>query len=243
MCSLLVIALSHVQPVMGYKKAYPIEQLPLFVMNKSVSWAALWGFTIAMVPGILARMHRAWYRDSLLDKPTWLKNFLVCRKHLGLVSLWFLGVHMVMSTLMFSIAYYDRFFKDPEDPMSRMSANGESSFMFSSIAFNLYVLMGVCSLPCVAQAMTSKQWSFVYGPVAWTALVFGTCHVMCQGIGVTWQRAPWPNSGYLPPITLIACLLPWLVMALKVFQVIFVWILDSSAKKKVAQNLSSESEW
>ena len=221
---------------MGYKKAYPIEQLPLFVMNKSVSWAALWGFTIAMVPGILARMHRAWYRDSLLDKPTWLKNFLVCRKHLGLVSLWFLGVHMVMSTLMFSIAYYDRFFKDPEDPMSRMSANGESSFMFSSMAFNLYGLMGVCSLPCVAQAMTSKQWSFVYGPVAWTALVFGTCHVMCQGIGVTWQRAPWPNSGYLPPITLIPCLLPWLVMALKVFQVIFVWILDSSAKKKVAQN-------
>jgi hypothetical protein len=221
---------------MGYKKAYPIEQFPLFVMNKSVSWTALWGFTVAMVPGILAHMHRAWHRDSLINKPVWLKNYLACRKHLGLVSLFFLGVHMVMSALMFSIAYYDRFFKDPEDPMSRMSVNGESSFMFGSFAFNLYVLMGVCSLPCVAQAMTRTQWSFIYGPVAWTALIFGTCHVMCQGIGVTWNRAPWPNSGYLPPITLIACLLPWLVMALKMFQVIFVWVLDSSAKKKVAQN-------
>lgn len=220
-------SLSH--PV---KKGYPWEQFPLFVMNKSISWTALWGFAITQVPGVIAHIHNAWHRDTLHDKPMWLRNFLACRKQLGLVSLWFLTVHIVMSCLLFSIAYYDRFFEDKDDPKSKMTANGESSFMFGSFGSCLYFVLGICSLPCVAEAMTRKQWSFVYGPVAWTALCFGTAHVMCQGIGVTWYKAPWSDAGNMPPITLISCLLPWVVIAFKAFQMIFVKVLKFSAKRK-----------
>ncbi len=127
-------------------------------------------------------------------------------------------------------------FKGTVDPMLRMSANGESLFMFGSFTFNLNMLMGVCSLPGTPQTKTRSQRSFVYGPVAWIDYVFGTCYVMSQGIGVTWIGALWPNSGCLPPFAPIVCLLPCLVMALKIFQVIFVWVLDSSAKKMVAMN-------
>lgn len=217
------------------KKGYPWEQFPLFILNKSICWTALWGFAIAQVPGCVARIHNAWHRDTLRDKPALLRNYLACRKHLGLVSLWFLGVHMVMSMLMFSIAYYDRFFKDKNDPKSRMTANGESSFMFGSFSSCLYILMGVCSLPSVAEAMTRKQWDFVYGPVAWMALCMGTAHVMCQGWGVTWYKAPWPNAGNMPPITLISCLLPWAVIGFKLFQMAFVRFLNFSAKRKETQ--------
>eukprot|EP01083_Nonionella_stella_P086647 240861_1 len=216
------------------KKGYPWKQFPLFVMNKSICWTALWGFAIAQVPGVIARIDNAWHRNTLRDKPKWLRNYLACRKHLGLVSLWFLAVHIVMSCLMFGIGYYDRFFTDPDDPKSRMTANGESSFMFGSFGSCLYFVLGICSLPSVAEAMTRKQWDFVYGPVAWTALCFGTAHVMCQGIGVTWYKAPWPNAGEMPPITLISCLLPWFVIGFKIFQMVFVRILNFSAKKKEA---------
>lgn len=214
------------------KKGYPWKQFPLFVMNKSICWTALWGFAIAQVPGVIARIHNAWHRDTLRDKPMWLCNYLACRKHLGLVSLWFLAVHMVMSMLMFSIAYYDRFFTDKDDPKSRMTANGESSFMFGSFSSCLYIVLGICSLPSVAQGMTRKQWDFVYGPVAWVALCMGTAHVMCQGLGVTWYKAPWPNAGNMPPITLISCLLPWAVIGFKLFQVVFVRILNFGANRK-----------
>jgi len=214
------------------EKGYPWRQFPLFVMNKSICWTALWGFAIAQIPGMLARMSNAYYRDTLLEKSKWLKGWLAIRKHLGLISLWFLVVHIFMSCLMFSIAYYDRFFEDKDDPKSRMTSNGESSFMFGAFAAGLYLVMGIASLPSVAENMTRAQWDFVYGPVAWFALWMGTAHVMCQGIDVTWQKGPWRGAGYMPPITLVSTVFPIAVIAMKFFQVLFVWCMDYRARGK-----------
>lgn len=214
------------------KKGYPWRQFPLFVMNKTICWTALWGFAIAQIPGMLARMSNAYYRDTLLDKSPWLRAFLSMRKHLGLLSLWFLTVHLTMSMLMFSIAYYDRFFEDKDDPKSRMTANGECSFMFGAFSASLYLVLGICSLPSVAEHMTKAQWDFVYGPIAWVALAFGTIHVICQGLNVTWHKAPWVNAGYMPPITLVSTVFPFAVICFKFFQMAFVRILDARAAKK-----------
>mmetsp|Transcript_5699 Transcript_5699/g.8039 ORF Transcript_5699/g.8039 Transcript_5699/m.8039 type:complete len:471 (-) Transcript_5699:210-1622(-) len=215
-------------------KGYPWRQFPLFVMNKGISWNALYGFAVSQIPGILARMYDAYYRDTLRAKPNWLLKFLKIRKHLGLISLWFLSVHMWMSMLMFSIAYYSRFFHDKSDPMSRMSANGESSFMFGSIGASLYIILGICSLPSIAEQMTNKQWQFVYGPVAWSALACGTAHVMCQGVGVTWNnKEGW--AGGLPPITLVSTCFPLFVLFMKLVQVIFVIVMDITHKGAYAK--------
>jgi hypothetical protein len=212
-------------------RKYPWYSFPLFVMNKTISWTALSGFAITQVPGIFAHTFDAIHRDTLQDKPKWLLSFLELRKHLGLISLWVLSVHIFMSCILFSSAYYGRFFENPKDPLSRMSANGESSFMFGAFGAGLYIILGVCSLPSVAEQMTSKQWQFVYGPVAWCALAFGTAHVMCQGIGVTWDKKEnWP--GNLPPITLLSVVLPLFVMTLKLCQMIFVRIMYRCFKKQ-----------
>ena len=60
----------------------------------------------------------------------------------------------------------------------------------------------------------------------------GTAHVMCQGIDVTWQKGPWRNAGYMPPITLVSTVFPIAVIALKFFQVLFVWCMDYRARGK-----------
>ena len=220
------------------EKGYPWRQFPLFVMNKSICWTALWGFALAQIPGMLARMSNAYYRDTLMDKSKWLRDWLGMRKHLGLLSLWFLVVHLLMSTLMFSIAYYDRFFEDKNDPKSRMSANGESSFMFGAFSAGLYLILGICSLPSVAEQMTKAQWDLVYGPVAWVALAFGTFHVMCQGINVTWQKGPWESAGNMPPITLVSTAFPIAVICFKFFQMLFVRYFDYRASKVKAETSS-----
>ena len=155
-------------------------------MNRSICWTALWGFAIAFVPGIIARIHNAWQQDTLSDKPMWLRNLLVCRKQLGLVSFWLLDVCMVMNMLMFSLAYHDRFFTDNDDLKARMTANRESSFIFGLFGSYLCFVIRVYSLSCVAKAITRKQWDFVHGPMAWTALCFGIAYVMSQGIGMSW---------------------------------------------------------
>jgi hypothetical protein len=50
---------------------------------------------------------------------------------------------------------------------------------------------------------------FVYGPLAWTALLFGTIHVLIMGVKGWDDQEKWP--GNLPPITLTSTLIPMLV--------------------------------
>jgi hypothetical protein len=197
-------------------------------MNKGIAWTSLTGFALTQLPGILAHMHKLYYYchhrggNSLLPrtKPAWLRHSLNMRKHLGLVSLWFLVLHIFMSCLIFGPNYYSAYFIDPKDALSKMSLNGELAFMCGSFGAALYGIMGICSLPSVAEQMTNRQWTFVYGPVAFAALFFGTFHVIPQGVGVTWdKKEKWPWG--LPPITLLSTVLPMFVMTLKIIQVVW----------------------
>ena len=198
-------------------------------MNKAISWTALSGFAIAQVPGVLARMSNAIYQDSLRSKP--IRSFLAMRKQLGLISLWFLSVHIFMSCLMFGPNYYGRFYVDPSDPLSRMTANGESSFMYGAFAAALYGILGICSLPSLAdEQMTIAQWQLVYGPVAWAALAFGTVHVICQGAGVAWDKKENWAWG-MPPITLMSTVLPMAVCFLKFVQMVLVRVVEARRRR------------
>lgn len=74
--------------------------------KQGICWTAITGFAVS----ILARMSNAIHGDSLRIK---LVSFLaVRRKHLGLLSLFFLTVHILMSLVLFSPAYYGKFFMD-----------------------------------------------------------------------------------------------------------------------------------
>ena len=70
--------------------------LPLQVTNKGICWTELNGFGVSQLPGLLARMFNALHSDSLADKPNWLRWALSIRKHVGLLSLYFLVNHILM---------------------------------------------------------------------------------------------------------------------------------------------------
>jgi hypothetical protein len=196
---------------------YAWSHWPLQVTNKAVCWTALTGFAVTQVPGVLARLSTAIHGDSLRDMPKWLLSFLAIRKHLGLLSLWFLGVHIIMSLLIFNPGYYGKFFIDASANTSKLNAKGENTFFFGILGTALYFILGICSLPSVGSQMTSRQWQLVYGPVAWVALAFGTVHVLIQGVPGWSKQSGWP--GNLPPITLTSTVFPLFVMGLKCVQV------------------------
>jgi hypothetical protein len=199
-------------------KGYAWSHWPLQVTNKAVCWTALTGFALTQVPGVLARLSSAIHGDSLRDKPKWLLSFLAIRKHLGLLSLWFLSIHIVISLLLFNPAYYGKFFIDESANTSKLNAKGENSFFFAILGAALYSILGICSIPSIGSQMTSKQWQLVYGPVAWVALAFGTIHVLIMGVPGWSDQSGW--AGNLPPITLTATVFPLFVMGLKCVQVI-----------------------
>merc|ERR1712154_55214 len=105
--------------------------------------------------------------------------------------------------------------------------------MMGAFGAGLYFILGICSLPSVAEHMTNNQWQLVYGPVAWAALFFGTGHVVWQGAGVTWQKGikKWPWG--MPPITLMSVVFPIFVMGCKILQMIYVRVMPLIKKKNV----------
>jgi hypothetical protein len=221
---LFVFAYSEFYAVLRYNvyKGYAWYHLPIQITNKAICWTSLTGFALAQVPGILARFSNAWVRDNLARKNSTLVWSIKLRKHLGLLSLWFLVLHIIMSLLLMNEKYYGKFFSDPkheEGPTSKMNGIGEHSFFFATIGSGLYMILGVCSINSVGSQMTNKQWQFVYGPVAWIALIFGTVHVLIMGVKGWPLTDKWP--GGLPPITMTSVLVPFFVVFLKLIQKLY----------------------
>jgi predicted dinucleotide-binding enzyme len=70
--------------------------LPFQVTNKGVCWTALNGFALTQLPGLLARIGNVVQKNTLLTKPSCLQWALRIRKQVGLLSLWFLMIHILM---------------------------------------------------------------------------------------------------------------------------------------------------
>jgi hypothetical protein len=94
----------------------------------------------------------------MLDKPNWITSGLRIRKPFGLLALWFLGIHIIMSLLIFNQKYYGKFFIDKTANSSKLNAIGEFSFFFAILGSGFYFILGICSLPSVGMQMTSRSW-------------------------------------------------------------------------------------
>jgi len=218
------------------EKGYAWFHLPIQVTNKAICWTALTGFALTQLPGVIARISNLFRSTNLNGYSRTLKWALTIRKNLGILSLWFLGVHIIMSLLLMNPAYYGKFYVDPTANHSKMNVTGETSFFFAILGAMFYFILGLASLPSIGANMTNAQWQLIYGPLAWTALLFGTSHVLIMGVKGWADQGKWP--GGLPPITLTSTLIPMLVIFLKQVEVAltFVMGLFGSHASKVKDN-------
>lgn len=196
---------------------YAWYHMPIQVTNKAIAWASITGFALAQLPGVLAHLWNTVVYDSLYTKPSWLQSSLANRKQVGLLSLWLLTVHVIMSIILFNPAYYGKLFADPEASSSQMNSVGEVSLFFAILAVSLYFVRGICMLPSAGIQMTSKQLRLINGSMAWVGLAFATIHVMVLGVKSWNDQLDWP--GGLPPITLLSVAFPLFVVGLKFIQV------------------------
>merc|ERR1712039_317225 len=63
--------------------------------------------------------------SSPKERPRWLITLLGCRKHIGLVALWFLAVHIVMSAMLFNPVNYGKLFE--KDKAGGLSARSRAT--------------------------------------------------------------------------------------------------------------------
>lgn len=157
--------------------------IPLYVLNKAISWSALWLVALALALGPLARL-----------APRRFARHLWRRRYFGIMGFLLASLHVVMSLAILNYAYYRQFFRQAFE----LTALAEFSMAMGALAWFLLLAPLAGSLPGAREQMSARYWQLLQTIGAW-GLLLGGLHV---GYGVPGWLTPAAWYGGLPPITL-----------------------------------------
>ena len=167
-----------------------MSQLPLYVMNKALSWAGLATIGLSRLLG-----HAA------------------ARKQAGLIGALMIGLHVVMSLLVLKPEYLRKFF-DSMNGM-KLTGAGEASMLAGvlGLGFLAWLLWATA-----AQANGSSDSNGKGSLLPWVGravLICGAVHVALMGWDIWFAPEKWANYGHLPPITLLSFVTAVVFLALR----------------------------
>ncbi len=179
------------------------EQLPLFISNKAISLSAIVFIALSYALGPLARF--------------WQKTFvsvLDLRKFFGLLGFGLAALHGIISLLIFTPAYYPKFFLSS----GNLNLIGELSMLFGVLAFFVFSAVAFTSIPSVAKSMAPQRW-LAAQRLGYFGLILVFFHVLTMGFEGWLKPAGW--AGGLLPISLVAAIMIAFALLLKITTVIF----------------------
>lgn len=200
-----ILVLTSAYAIVRYNviKGTPWVDLPLFVTNKIVSLAAVAFIVLSYAFGQLAHYFPKYFGDTL-----------AFRKFFGLFGFGLAAVHALMSLLIFTPEYYGKFF----DAAGKLNLTGELSMLFGVLAFALFTMVAITSLPTMMESLGKETWLKVQRSGYW-GMVLIFLHVLTMGMEGWIHPAGWP--GGLLPISLVAAIIIAAGLLLKVFAHLF----------------------
>lgn len=162
---------------------WSVGHIPLYVLNKAISWSALWLVALALALGPLARL-----------APRQFTRHLWRRRYFGIMGFLLASLHVVISLSILNYAYYRQFFRQAFE----LTALAEFSLAMGALAWFLLLAPLAGSLPGARERMSARYWRRLQGIGVW-GLLLGGLHV---GYGIPGWFTPATWYGGLPPITL-----------------------------------------
>lgn len=199
--SLIVIAISTLYAVVRYNlvRSVPFDNFPLYIFNKSIALSATILIGLSFLLGPLARF--------------WPKQFsqhLYLRKYLGVIGFTVAAFHALMSLILLTPAYYPRFFSTD----GKLNLIGESSMLFGALAFAIFTIVSVTSLPDMEKNMDQSKWKFIQR-LGYLAYTFVLAHVAIMGFRGWFRAESWQYG--LVSISLISSLFIIFVLLMRLF--------------------------
>lgn len=167
-------------------KGVGLQHVPLFIANKAIALFSVVLIALSYLIGPLARFF-----------PGMFSSKLPLRKPFGLLGFGIAAIHGVMSLLLFTPAYYPKFF----DSSGQLNMTGELSMLFGVVAFFIFAIVALTSIPSIEKDMDEKNWLRVQR-IGYLAFLFVLLHVLVMGIEGWLNPSAWP--GGLLPISLVA---------------------------------------
>ena len=179
-----------------YFKGVSLEQFPLYMLNKAVSWTSVIFIGWAFLTGILNSFHQP--RFGLL---------LAQRKTVGLMGAGLALLHVLMSFPILTPAYYPKFFEPGGTGV--LVAGIEGSLLVGALSLCLFLMVAAASLPGMKEALGHERWIKIQR-WAYIAYVLALLHIAPIGYFNWMAPGDWP--GGLPPISLLCCL--WILVVI-----------------------------
>lgn len=201
--TILIIVFSYAIIRYNIIKGVAWEELPLFISNKAISLSAIVFICMSYAFGSLARI---W--------PHLFIPWLTLRKHFGLLGFGLAALHALLSLLLFTPAYYPKFFFES----GKLTLIGELSMLFGVLAFFIFSFVAIVSVPAIAKDLDPRRWLAIQ-KLGYFGCVLVLLHVTIMGLEGWMKPADWP--GGLLPISLVASIVIALVLVLKITTTFF----------------------
>ncbi|XP_015666676.1 metalloreductase STEAP4 [Protobothrops mucrosquamatus] len=195
------------------------------IANRICPVVALVLLALVYLPGIFAAILQLYRGTKYSRFPDWLDKWMLCRKQLGLVALAYAFLH-VLYTLIIPIRYYVRWransfvlqqvFNNKTEPFwTGFAWHSDSYLALGILGFFLFVLLGITSLPSVSNSVNWREFRFVQSYLGYVTLVLCTAHTLGYGGKRFLNHLSYP--WFLPPIYLLALIIPCIVLFIKFF--------------------------
>jgi DMSO/TMAO reductase YedYZ heme-binding membrane subunit len=184
----MIFGASLAYAVVRYHLAGDVEwsHLPLFILNKATSLAAVFFIASSYLIGKIIRWHD---HDPALR--------LVVIKFCGLMGFFLAAVHAFFSLALLSPAYYGKYFDD----VGRLNLQGEIAMSVGVIALLFLLAPAITTMPGMPKAIGGGRWKRNQR-AGYIALAFVVVHLVA--LGFKGWLAPQGWNGGMPPISLVA---------------------------------------
>ncbi|XP_026537164.1 metalloreductase STEAP2 [Notechis scutatus] len=199
-------------------------KIPIEIVNKTLPVVAITLLSLVYLSGLLAAAYQLYYGTKYKLFPSWLENWLQCRKQLGLLSFFFATVHVVYSLCLpmrrserylFLNTAYQQVHENIENSWNEEEVwRIEMYVSFGIMSLGLLSLLAVTSIPSVNRSLNWREFSFIQSTLGYVALLISTFHVLIYG----WKRAFEEECYrfYTPPNFVLALVLPCVVILGKI---------------------------
>ncbi|KAM4609088.1 metalloreductase STEAP3 [Polymixia lowei] len=195
-------------------------QLPLQMVNETLSAVALVMLALVYLPGLLAALLQLGRGTKYTRFPDWLDRWMCRRKELGLLSFLCAGLHAVYSmclTLRRAAGYtlvntaYRQVKAGVENSWVEQQVWRSDLYLSCGIlGLGVLTLLAITSLPSVGNALNWREFTFVQSGLGYAALTLSIMHTLFFGWDFTFFPEDYPY--YLPPVYLLALILPCVVL-------------------------------
>ena len=201
--TITIFLLYFVYAIIRYNvfKGVPYSEIPLYVLNKAISWTAISLISISYLLSTLNSLNLKISNELLSE-----------RKFFGISGFFLAAIHVLISIIYLNPTFYSKFYSEN----GVLNTLTQLSLLFGIITFVILSIPLFNKLSPQHEKYSDKWRQFQN--IGYWALFTAILHLGFMGFSGWFDISHWP--GKMPPITLLSAIIAFMPLILRIYAVI-----------------------